>query len=53
MRHEVSQIYKVPDEKIIVIQPSTSNWIDEILESYRKAIKAASKSVAKTKGSYC
>jgi glycogen(starch) synthase len=53
MRHEVSQIYKVPDEKIIVIQPYTSNWIDEILESYRKAIKTASKSFAKTKGGYC
>jgi glycogen(starch) synthase len=49
MKQEVSQIYKVPHEKIIVIQPNASNWIDEIIESYRKAIKAASKSFAQTK----
>jgi len=46
MRHEVNRIYKVRDEKISVVSPYASSWIDEILESYRKALKGASKSLA-------
>jgi hypothetical protein len=49
MKQEVSRIYRVPDEKISVISPYSSSWIDEILESYGKAIRATSKSVAQTK----
>lgn len=40
MKDEVTRIYRVPSEKIIVVPPYSQNWIDEILESYRKAIKA-------------
>lgn len=46
MRQEVNRIYKVRDEKISVVSPYASSWIDEILESYRKALKGASKSLA-------
>ncbi|MEM2971283.1 MAG: glycosyltransferase [Candidatus Bathyarchaeia archaeon] len=40
MKEEVSRIYKVSSEKIIVVSPYSQSWIDEIIESYRKAIKA-------------
>jgi len=53
MRQEVSRIYKVPDEKISVITPHVSSWIDEIIESYRKAIKGASKNLDQTKVGSC
>lgn len=46
MRQEVNRIYKVRDKKISVVSPYASGWIDEILESYRKALKGASKSLA-------
>lgn len=39
MKEEVNRIYKVPNEKIIVVLPYSQSWIDEILEAYRKAIK--------------
>jgi glycosyltransferase involved in cell wall biosynthesis len=43
MKQEVSRIYKVPDEKISVVSPNASRWIDEILESYKQAVKVPQK----------
>lgn len=48
MRQEVSRIYEVPPEKITVVSPRASSWIDEILESYRKVIEATSESLAQS-----
>lgn len=38
MKQQVSQIYKVPSEKIDVIPPYSSTWISETVKSYEKAI---------------
>ena len=38
MKQEVSHIYKVPLEKIDVVSPYASNWINETLKSYEKTI---------------
>ena len=37
MRDEISRIYKVPKEKIVVIPAPTNSWIKEILKIYRSA----------------
>jgi glycosyltransferase involved in cell wall biosynthesis len=42
MRDEVSRLYRVPQEKMRVISPTSTNWVESILEIY--------KSVAKTSG---
>ncbi len=34
MRNEVSRLYKVPIEKIEVIPPKSTNWIQNILKTY-------------------
>lgn len=49
MKGEVSRIYEVPSQKIIVVSPYSPNWIDEILESYRKA-RASSNISVQSKG---
>jgi glycosyltransferase involved in cell wall biosynthesis len=36
MRDEVIRIYKVPEEKAVVISPTSSSWIKEILKLYSK-----------------
>ncbi len=35
MRDEVSRVYKVPLEKVKVIQPKSTAWIKEVLEAYK------------------
>jgi hypothetical protein len=35
MRDEIYRLYKVPLEKIKVIQPKSVNWIKNILETYK------------------
>ena len=35
MRDEVSRLYKVPLEKVKVIQPKSAGWIKEVLETYK------------------
>jgi len=35
MRDEVSRLYKVPVEKVKVIQPKSAGWIKEVLETYK------------------
>jgi len=42
MRDEIIRIYKVPTEKIKVIQPKSANWIKEILETYSDSRSGAS-----------
>jgi hypothetical protein len=34
MRDEVIRIYKVPEEKIIVLPTNSSSWVTEILKLY-------------------
>jgi glycosyltransferase involved in cell wall biosynthesis len=35
MQKEIVRIYKVPEEKIQVIPPSTSSWVKSVLEVYK------------------
>jgi hypothetical protein len=35
MRNEVFRIYKVPVEKVKVISPKSTNWMKDVLETYR------------------
>jgi hypothetical protein len=35
MRTEIVRLYKVPEEKINVVPPTTNGWIKDILEIYR------------------
>ncbi len=35
MRNEVFRIYKVPLEKVKVISPKSTNWMTDVLETYR------------------
>ena len=42
MRDEIYRLYKVPLEKIKVIQPKSANWIESILEVYRNVEEAKS-----------
>ena len=37
MRDEIARIYKVPTDKIRVIQPKSMDWIKEVLEIYRNS----------------
>jgi len=39
MRDEIYRLYKVPLEKIRVIQPKSANWIKSILEIYQNAVE--------------
>ena len=39
MKQQVSQIYKVPPQKIDTAIPYSSTWINEIVKSYEKAIR--------------
>ena len=48
MKQQVSQIYKVPSEKIDVVSPYSSNWINEIVKSYEKAIHPSQNQVVLT-----
>jgi hypothetical protein len=34
MRDEIVRIYRVPEEKVTVVSPSTRSWIKEVLELY-------------------
>jgi len=34
MRDEITRIYKTPTDKIKVIKPNTSTWINDVLETY-------------------
>ena len=43
MKQEVSQIYKVPFEKIDAVSPHSSRWINEIVETYKKVLSASLK----------
>jgi hypothetical protein len=38
MRDEIYRLYKVPLEKIKVIQPKSTNWIKSILEVYQNVV---------------
>ena len=38
MQDEIFRLYKVPLEKIKVIQPESANWIKSILEVYRNVV---------------
>jgi len=38
MQDEIFRLYKVPLEKINVIQPESANWIKSILEVYRNVV---------------
>ena len=38
MRDEVIRIYKVPEEKIVVISTTQSSWIQEILKLYNNVV---------------
>jgi glycosyltransferase involved in cell wall biosynthesis len=38
MQDEIFRLYKVPLEKIKVIQPKSANWIKSILEVYRNVV---------------
>jgi glycosyltransferase involved in cell wall biosynthesis len=38
MRDEIYRLYKVPLEKIRVIQPKSANWIKSILEVYQNVV---------------
>jgi glycosyltransferase involved in cell wall biosynthesis len=39
MRDEVSRLYRVPQEKMRVISPTSTNWVESILEIYKSAAK--------------
>jgi glycosyltransferase involved in cell wall biosynthesis len=39
MRDEIYRLYKVPLEKIKVIQPKSANWIKSVLEVYQNAVE--------------
>ena len=34
MRDEIVRIYRVPEEKVTVVSPSSRSWIKEVLELY-------------------
>jgi 1,4-alpha-glucan branching enzyme len=38
MRDEIYRLYKVPLEKIKVIQPKSTNWIKSILDVYQNVV---------------
>jgi len=40
MRDEAVRIYKVPKEKVKVIQPKSATWIKHILETYKNSTEA-------------
>jgi hypothetical protein len=42
MRDEVIRLYKVPAEKITVIKPDSTSWIDDILETYKNVAQGGS-----------
>jgi len=42
MKYEVNQKYRVPLEKIKVVLPNSSRWIDEILTVYERKLKVGS-----------
>jgi hypothetical protein len=44
MRNEIVRIYKTPKEKIRLVLPSSSNWIDDVLNVYGQAAGGARKS---------
>jgi len=46
MKREVSQIYKVPSEKIDVVSPYSADWIEQVLKSYEKAIRLSQTQVS-------
>jgi glycogen(starch) synthase len=39
MRDEVSRFYRVPQEKMRVISPTSTNWVESILEVYKSVAK--------------
>jgi len=41
MHSEIIRIYKVPEEKIIVVTPGTNSWVKKTLEIYRTAAGGA------------
>jgi glycogen synthase len=43
MKEEITRIYKVPKEKIIVISTEPESWIKNVLETYHKAAGGAKK----------
>jgi glycosyltransferase involved in cell wall biosynthesis len=43
MQKEIARIYKVPEEKIKVIPPSTNSWVKSVLEVY-KAVQGGANS---------
>ena len=40
MKEEVIKIYKVPESKIIIVNPTEKDWIREIVKSYRKTAQS-------------
>ena len=34
MHDEIIRIYKVPRDKIVVVEPSTNSWVKEVLSLY-------------------
>ena len=49
MKEEVRRIYKVPIEKLSVVSPYTSNWVNDILKTYAEALNDTSKRSANAK----
>ena len=43
MRDEIVRIYKTPKEKIRIVLPSSSSWIDDVLNIYGQAVGEARK----------
>ena len=43
MRDEIVRIHKVPEDKIIVISPSETTWIKDVLKLYKTVAGGASK----------
>lgn len=43
MRDEIIKVYKVPKEKIHVVLPSSSSWIDDVLKVYAQVSGGARK----------
>ena len=41
MRNEIIKTYKVPKEKIKVIEPNTTSWLTDLIELYKTAIGGA------------
>jgi len=37
VKAELTRVYGVPDSKIDLVQPSSPTWIDEVMNSYKKA----------------